>query len=373
MEQKLERGRLRCVEAGVGGPLQLVNQWHMAGGAMPGMLPVRPVAGPPMPAPDPAPPEPHAVRVLPAEPPLAIRTRGLARRFPGGFGVAGLDLNVPTGAIYGFLGPNGAGKTTTIRLLLSLLRPDAGEIALFGTPLAGGRREALRQVGALVESPSLYGHLSGRDNLEVTRRLLGAPQARVDAALRRVDLLDAAHRRVRDYSLGMRQRLAIALALLGEPRLLVLDEPSNGLDPAGIVDLRALLRGLADEGITVFVSSHLLSEVEQIATHVGVLHEGRLRFEGRLEELRGRVRPRLRLRCEPVLRASDLLARAGESVSAPDADGSLCIELGERDAAGINRLLVEHGIAVSELSREQRSLESLFFDLTVDASLEDAA
>src|SRR5688572_28952888 len=235
------------------------------------MLPPRPDAGRPMPAPDPTPTDPNAARAPSGAPPLAIRTRGLARRFPGGFDVVDLDLNVPTGAIYGFLGPNGAGKTTTIRLLLSLLRPDAGEIALFGTPLDGGRRDALRHVGALVESPSLFGHLSGRDNLEVTRRLLGAPRDRVDVVLRRVDLSDAAHRRVRDYSLGMRQRLAIALALLGEPRLLILDEPGNGLDPAGTVEMRALLRTLADDGVTVFVSSHLLSEMEQVATHVGVL------------------------------------------------------------------------------------------------------
>ncbi len=301
----------------------------------------------------------------------AIQTRGLTRLFPGGHGVRDLDLDVPAGCIYGFLGPNGAGKTTSIRLLLGLLRPDAGTIALSGQALDGGRA-ALRHVGALVESPSLYGHLSGRDNLEVTRRLLGAPRARIDQVLARVELADAAHRRVREYSLGMRQRLAIALALLGAPRLLLLDEPSNGLDPAGIVDLRRLLRGLADEGITVFVSSHLLAEVEQVATHVGVLQDGRLRFQGHLEELRGRVRPRLRLRCEPQLRATELLARLGEHPVA-QADGSLLLELGVRCEAELNRFLVEHGIAVSQLQREQASLESLFFDLTIDAALEKAA
>jgi ABC-2 type transport system ATP-binding protein len=300
--------------------------------------------------------------------PPAILVRGLSRLFAGGHGVRELDLNVPAGSIYGFLGPNGAGKTTTIRMLLGLLRPQAGRIELFGEPVAQGRR----LVGALVESPSLYGHLSGRENLEVTRRLLGAPAERIDAALRRVDLESAADRRVREYSLGMRQRLAIALALLGAPRLLILDEPSNGLDPAGIVDLRRLLRSLADEGITVFVSSHLLAEIEQVATHVGVLQDGRLRFEGRLEELRGRVRPRLHIRCEPLARAAAVLERMSESVLSVG-EGNLVVELGIREAAELNRLLVEHGIAVSQLQLEQPSLESLFFSLTIDAALEHSA
>ena len=312
--------------------------------------------------------------MLPAmhlDPSPAIRTRGLTRLFPGGQGVRELDLDVPAGAIYGFLGPNGAGKTTGIRLLLGLLRADAGRVELFGEPLDRQRR-ALRRVGALVESPSLYRHLSGRDNLEVTRRLLGAPRARIDAVLERVDLASDAHRRVREYSLGMRQRLAIALALLGEPGLLVLDEPSNGLDPAGIVELRKLLRGLAADGLTVFVSSHLLSEVELVASHVGVLQAGCLRFQGRLEELRGRVRPRLRLRAEPALRAAELLTRLGETVHL-ELDGSLLLDAREREPAELNRLLVEHGIAVSALQAEQASLESLFFGLTVDAALERAA
>jgi ABC-2 type transport system ATP-binding protein len=177
---------------------------------------------------------------------------------------------------------------------------------------------------------------------------------------------------VREYSLGMRQRLAIGLALLGEPRLLILDEPANGLDPAGIVELRRLLLGLAVEGITVFVSSHLLSEVELVATHVGVLHEGRLRFQGHLEQLRARVRPRLHLRCEPALRAAELLTRAGETPRL-GLDGGLTLELKQNEAAAINRLLVEHGIEVSQLQYEQPSLESLFFDLTVASQLEKAA
>lgn len=294
----------------------------------------------------------------------AIRTRGLTRQFAGGFGIRGLDLNVPEGSIYGFLGPNGAGKSTTIRLLLDLLRPDRGEIALFGRPLRRDRREALAWVGALVESPSLYGHLSGRQNLEVTRRLLDAPHARIDAVLQRVGLLEAADRRVREYSLGMRQRLAIALALLGQPRLLILDEPSNGLDPAGILDMRRLLRELAaDDGITVFISSHLLSEIEQIASHVGVLHAGQLRFEGELAQLRARVKPRVLIRCDNLPRALDLLAAAGVVVARRD-DETLEVTLTHPSEAQLNRLLVEAGIGVSHLAREVASLEALFFDLT---------
>ncbi len=304
---------------------------------------------------------------------LAIQTRGLTRKFSGGFGVHDLDLNVPAGVIYGFLGPNGAGKTTTIRLLLDLLRPDAGEIALFGQPLDAATRATLGLVGALVESPSLYPHLSGRDNLEVTRRLLGTPRAHIDHVLERVGLRDAQHRRVRDYSLGMRQRLAIALALLGQPRLLILDEPSNGLDPAGILDMRKLLRGLVrDDGITVFVSSHLLSEVEQIASHVGVLQDGRLRFEGRLDELRARVQPRLILRCDAPLRALEFLRSSGEDAAMTD-QTTIAVALSARTGGEINKMLVQHGFLVTHLSRESVSLESLFLDLTGATNLEDAA
>ena len=299
---------------------------------------------------------------------LSIRTRGLTRLFPGGHGVQGLDLEVPGGCVYGFLGPNGAGKTTTIRLLLGLLRAQHGSIELHGLPLDPRHRGALARVGALVESPALYPHLTGRENLEVTRRLLGAPRDRIDQALATTAMAVHAGRRVRDYSLGMRQRLAIALALLNQPRLLVLDEPANGLDPAGILDMRRLLRALAAEhGITVFVSSHQLGEVEQVASHVGVLHAGRLRFQGTIAELRARARPRLQLRCDDVARAQALLAAAGETAEA-GADGLLAVPLQALAEAEVNRLLVQAGVGVSHLTREQVSLESLFFDLVAEAA-----
>ena len=301
----------------------------------------------------------------------AIETVALTRLFDGGRGVRDLALQVPAGVVHGFLGPNGAGKTTTLRLLLGLLRPQQGRIRLFGRELPDDRG-VLADVGALVESPSLYPHLSGRDNLEVERRLRGLPRARIDAVLARVGLAADAGRRVRDYSLGMRQRLGIALALLPAPRLLVLDEPGNGLDPAGIQDMRRLLRGFAEEdGITVFVSSHQLAEVELVASHVTVLHGGRLRFQGPLDALRAQSRPRLRLRCDDPARAMPLLAAAGEDLR-QEADGSLSLRPG-RPADAINRDLVLAGVNVSHLAPEPVTLESLYFDLTGDVPQEAAA
>jgi lantibiotic transport system ATP-binding protein len=297
-------------------------------------------------------------------PPHAIETFALTRRFASGHGVQPLDLAVPAGCLYGFLGPNGAGKTTTIRLLLSLLRPDAGEVRLFGESVGPQRRAALRHVGALVEAPSLYPHLSGRDNLEVTRRLLALPKTRLDEVLALVDLTADAHRIVREYSLGMRQRLALALALLPDPRLLILDEPANGLDPAGIQDLRILLRRLvAERGLTVFLSSHLLAEIELVATHVGVLHQGRLLFAGTLDELRQRSQPKLRITCGDAGRAAELLAALEDTP--PDRENETLILVPRRSSpAELNRRLVEAGIAVHELVTSAPSLESLFFDLT---------
>jgi len=215
-----------------------------------------------------------------------IETRGLSRRFGAQVAVDDLNLLVPAAGVYGFLGPNGAGKTTAIRMLLGLIRPDAGEVCLFGQPLRSNHRALMSRVGALVEAPSLYPHLTGRENLEVTRRLLGSPPKLIDVALDTIRLMRDADRRVREYSLGMRQRLGLALALLNKPQLLILDEPTNGLDPAGIHEMRDLIRRLPDEfGVTVFLSSHLLSEVEQIASHIGIIHESKLLFQGTLAEL----------------------------------------------------------------------------------------
>ena len=212
-----------------------------------------------------------------------IETRELSRRFGSKLAVKDLNLLVPAAGVYGFLGPNGAGKTTAIRMLLGLIKPTVGEVFMFGLPLHKNRITLMRRVGALVESPSLYPHLTGRENLEVTRRLIGAQFKLINLALDIVKLTKDADRRVREYSLGMRQRLGLALALLNQPQLLILDEPTNGLDPAGIHEMRDLIRRLPDDaGVTVFLSSHLLREVEQIASHIGIIHEGRLLFQGRL-------------------------------------------------------------------------------------------
>jgi ABC-type multidrug transport system ATPase subunit len=296
---------------------------------------------------------------------LAIETRGLTRRFGPLTAVEALDLQVPAGCLCGFLGPNGAGKTTTIRLLLGLLKPSAGSILLHGEALTRRRPELRRWTGALVESPSLYPNLSGRENLEVIRRLLDAPAARIDEALRLVQLAADAHRLVRTYSLGMRQRLGLALALLGDPRLLVLDEPANGLDPAGVRDLRDLLRRLvAERGVTVFLSSHLLAEVEQMAERVAILDKGRLLFQGTLADFQAERGRSLTLRVDRADEAGRLLQQHGWSARAL-ADGALSVAVTEMaEAAALNALLVRQGIAVYHLSQEQPSLETLFLRAT---------
>ena len=299
---------------------------------------------------------------------LAIQTRGLTRRFGGRHGVQELALEVPAGSVYGFLGPNGAGKTTTIRLLLALLREEAGQIRLFGETLSWRQRAPLREVGSMVETPSLYPHLSGRENLEVTRLLTGGDAVHIDAALELVGLAADAQRRVREYSLGMRQRLGIALALMRQPRLLILDEPTNGLDPAGIVELRALLQRLAGErGITVFLSSHLLAEVEHIASHVGVLHQGRLLFQGTQEALRRQHGDPLIIRCGDARSVCDGLAGLGEQPQLLD-DGTVSVAAPRRADHEINRCLIERGHAIHAFGRRPHSLETLFFELTAQGA-----
>jgi lantibiotic transport system ATP-binding protein len=295
----------------------------------------------------------------------AIETCGLTRRFGARLAVDDLNLLAPEGGVYGFLGPNGAGKTTTIRMLLGLIRPDAGEVRLFGAPLAADRLSLMRMAGALVESPSLYPHLTGRENLEVTRRLLGAHRGLIDEALGVVKLAQDADRRVREYSMGMRQRLGLALALLNKPRLLVLDEPTNGLDPAGIHEMRDLIRRLPTEfGATVFLSSHLLSEVEQIAGHIGIIHQGRLLFQGALAELQARRREHLIVGVKQPEQAVRCLTAAGWGAQRRD-DGLLAVPAATLDAAArINSLLVNQGLEVFHIALAQASLEDIFLTLT---------
>ena len=296
-----------------------------------------------------------------------IETRGLTRRFGNQLAVDDLNLLVPAGGVYGFLGPNGAGKTTAIRMLLGLIRPTAGEVQMFGLSLNDRRQSLMRRVGALVESPSLYPHLTGRENLEVTRRLLASPRHLIDACLETMNLTKDANRRVREYSLGMRQRLGLALALLNKPELLILDEPTNGLDPAGIHEMRALIRRMPEEfGVTVFLSSHLLSEVEQIASHIGIIHEGKLLFQGPLAELQSKQRIQLHIGVKQPEKATEYLVKAGWVVE-QTVDGLLNVSAKTTDdAVSINSLLVEGRVEVFHLALAQASLEEIFLTLTTE-------
>lgn len=298
-----------------------------------------------------------------------IATDSLAKSYEGRAAVRDLTLRVPRASVFGFLGPNGAGKSTTIRLLLGLQRPTAGRAQALGRP--AGERDALRRLGALVEAPSVYPNLTGAENMRVTARYRGCDRASCDAAIELVGLRDAAHRRVKGYSMGMKQRLGLALALMHEPELLILDEPTNGLDPGGILEVRALIRTLAQErGVTVFLSSHLLAEVEQVATHVGVLHAGSLRFQGSIEELRASARPRLLVGASDPSGAAALLRERGFAPTTPPDDrGRLVLDaITETDAARVNALLVGAGLGVHHLALERPSLEAQFLALTGGAS-----
>ena len=291
----------------------------------------------------------------------AIETSNLSRCFGERTAVHQLSLSVPEGQIYGFLGLNGAGKTTTIRLLLGLIQADAGSIHLFGKHFS---HDLLRRIGCLVDTPSLYAHLTGRENLEVTRRLIRAPRSRIDHALAVVQLTADADRLVREYSLGMRQRLGLALAILNSPDLLILDEPTNGLDPAGIREMRDLLRNLPHEhGVTVFLSSHLLNEVEQVAEFVGIIHEGHLVFQGSLAALRKRQNRELRIGIRRTDKALDLLRAAGldARIQGPDLISLRDVTI---EASQIVRLLVESRYEVFHVSLQQESLEDIFLSLT---------
>jgi lantibiotic transport system ATP-binding protein len=298
----------------------------------------------------------------------AIATHGLVRRFGSVAAVDGIKLQVETGSIYGFLGPNGSGKTTTIRLLLGLLRADEGHIEILGKSMARDRIAIARGTGALVETPAHYEHLTGRENLDVTRRLLGLAASAVNRVLELVSLTQAAGQRVGSYSLGMRQRLGLARAMLAEPSLLILDEPTNGLDPDGIRDMRSLIQQLPGEaGATVFVSSHLLAEVEQIATHVGLMRKGRLVAQGALSDVLARGKHRVDLKVDHGIEAKQLLAERGFCIEQTGPQ-TLSVTLGEAGSgtqiSEINRLLVLAGHSVMALSPRQPSLEDLYVELT---------
>ncbi|MFD6025535.1 ABC transporter ATP-binding protein [Streptomyces griseoluteus] len=311
--------------------------------------------------------EPASVTVGETAP--VIATRGLTKRYRGGqLAVDGLDLTVPAGSVFGFLGPNGSGKTTTIRMLMGLIEPTSGTAHVLGRPMPGATRAVLPEVGALIEGPALYGFLSGRDNLlrydaadpaadPRTRR------ARTAAALERVGLAAAGGKKARAYSLGMKQRLGLAAALLRPRRLLVLDEPTNGLDPQGMREIRGLIRELAADGTTVFLSSHLLDEIEQVCTHAAVMTRGRLVIQGAVADLSAGARGRLAVTTPDPADAARVLKEQGVT-DLTVTGGTVTGEPPDRDLAEVNAALVAAGVRVRGFTLERGSLEDAFVALT---------
>ena len=298
-----------------------------------------------------------------------IETSDLCKQYGNTLRVAHLDLDVPEGSIYGFLGPNGAGKSTTLKMILGLVRPTAGSIQVLGKKMDGANRlPILRQVGSLIESPSYYGHLTGEENLRIVQILRGVPEKNIREVLQIVRLDGQRGKKVAHYSLGMKQRLGLAAALLGYPKLLILDEPTNGLDPAGIQEMRELICELPGRfGMTVVVSSHLLSEIDQMADHVAIIREGELVFQDTLEALHSRSRHHLALRT-----TNNAVARAvlqEKSVSCREEEGYLILPiLTDELAAQLTRLLAERRLGVIRLEERQKSLEDIFLELTGKAA-----
>lgn len=302
----------------------------------------------------------------------AVETLGLERRFKTLKVVKNLSITVPAKAVYGFLGCNGAGKTTTLKMLLGLLRPTSGTAYICGVDVVRDRIGASMNVGALLEAHGFYTNLTGHENLDITRTLLGLPAKEVDRVLEVVEMGAHAQRRVGEYSLGMRQRLGLARAMLGAPRVLVLDEPTNGLDPDGIADMRHFLRDLPNRtGATVLLSSHLLGEIEQSATHVGIIHEGQLVLEGDLSALKADLAPEIVLRVADMGRAIEIIRSRG--LYAGPSDGQLVVSLKsgadiDVATAALNRALVEAGEAVFAIGPRPRTLEGLYRSVTHSGS-----
>jgi ABC-2 type transport system ATP-binding protein len=300
---------------------------------------------------------------------LIIETEGLTKRYGERIvAVDDLTLRVRRGEVYGFLGANGAGKTTTLRMLLGLIRPTSGAIRVMGEP--PGSPEGLAHIGALVETPAFYPYLSGWDNLRALALHAGTPQSRIPIVLEQVDLAGRARDAFKTYSLGMKQRLGVAAALLKDPELLILDEPTNGLDPAGMAEMRDLIRDFGRGDRTVLLSSHLMTEVEQICDRVGVIHSGKLIAEGTVDELRGRGG--IRVRAYPIDKALRVASELDgvDEVQAMD-DDTLRIAIDPADASWLNRQLINAGIEVSEIYREKASLEKVFLGLTKNGGNND--
>jgi ABC-type multidrug transport system ATPase subunit len=294
------------------------------------------------------------------------------RRLRGGHtvAVAGLDLSVPEGGVFGFLGPNGAGKTTTIRCLLGLVRPSAGRLSLLGADVGHALPSVIGRVGSIVEAPAMFPRFTGRRNLEILARIHGEGDAAIDASLERVGLRDRAKDPVRTYSLGMKQRLAIAATLLRDPSLLILDEPANGLDPAGIVEVRELLRSLGAEGRTVFVSSHILSEVQQTADHVAIVAKGKLIKAGAVNEVLATTGT-----SGVIVKLADLeagrRALADANIPAAIEAGAIRADVPADQSERISRTLAQAGLYVTELRPDTVDLETVFLELTKDQGVAD--
>lgn len=292
-----------------------------------------------------------------------IETRDLLKEYRGRAAVEQLNLNIGKGQIYGFLGPNGAGKTTTIRMLLGLIKPTSGRIEIFGQELRRHKLQILRKVGSLVESPSYYGHLSAEENLEAIRRILGVPKQRIGEVLETVSLTGEEKRPVKGFSLGMKQRLGIAAALLGSPELLILDEPTNGLDPSGIQEIRSLIKRLpGEQGITVLVSSHLLSEIEQMADTVGIIRQGRMVYQDTISNLQQQAAGDLRLAVSEPEAALALAERRG--CGGELQEGRLVLpRMSDARVSLLIKELVGNGHAIYRVEEHRQSLEQFFLQV----------
>jgi ABC-type multidrug transport system ATPase subunit len=276
-----------------------------------------------------------------------------------------VNLNVPEGSIYGFLGPNGAGKTTTIRILLDLFHSQPGQVRLFGKELRSNKVELLGRMGALIENPSIYKHLTGRQNLEVIRRMIGASKSRVDEVLKIVRLLDNADKKAKNYSLGMCQRLGLASALLNDPDLLILDEPTNGLDPSGIIEMRELIIKLNKEhGKTIFLSSHILPEIEKMATDLAIIDNGKIMYEGKLEGINSGNSKLLKIELNDVKKATEIIKSLNYTIAEQN-NKSLTLPITDKsDIAKINSALVSANIDIYQLKSTDETLEAVFLNLT---------
>lgn len=293
-----------------------------------------------------------------------VSTSKLSKKYGDTYRVKDIDLFVKKGDIYGFLGPNGAGKSTTLKMLLGLVKPTSGTFKIFDQEFEGNRSSILKEVGSLIESPSYYGHLSGIENMRVMQRLREVPDKNVAEALRIVRLENQKDKKVSHYSLGMKQRLGIAMALLAFPKLLILDEPTNGLDPAGISEIRELIQTLPRRyGITVLISSHLLSEIEQIATSVGIINNGKMLFQGEMDELKMKSKSTIAIKTDNNRLAKDILVRRG-IVNTQEGDFLMLRDIIDRQVVQINKELTNHDIGVLRIEEHKKSLENIFLSLT---------